>query len=118
LNATANTPGTFAYSPASGTVLQPGLQTLSVQFTPNDITDYKPASASVKLQVTGTSAVPCDLQQNGNIDVADVQTIVNQALGAASAANDLNGGGTVNVVDVQIEINATLNLGCITGMQP
>jgi len=118
LNATANTPGKFAYTPPIGTVLQPGLQTLSVQFTPNDITDYQPASASVKLQVTGTPAVPCDLQQNGNIGIADVQTIINQALGAASAANDLNGGGTVNVVDVQIEINAALNLGCITGIQP
>lgn len=37
LNATANVPGTFAYSPAAGTVLNPGAgQTLSVTFTPTE----------------------------------------------------------------------------------
>src|SRR5439155_24491505 len=41
LNATATTPGTFVYTPASGTVLNAGAnQTLSVAFTPNDATDY------------------------------------------------------------------------------
>src|SRR4029077_4152435 len=37
LNATANTPGTFAYTPIVGTVLNAGAaQTLSVTFTPTD----------------------------------------------------------------------------------
>ena len=36
LNATANVPGTFVYSPAAGTVLESGNRTLSVTFTPND----------------------------------------------------------------------------------
>ena len=41
LDATASVPGTFAYSPAAGTVLQAGSgQTLSVTFTPTDTTDY------------------------------------------------------------------------------
>ncbi len=51
LNATANVPGTFVYSPAAGTVLGAGTQTLSVTFTPTDATDYAPASASVMLVV-------------------------------------------------------------------
>ena len=34
LDATANVAGTFAYSPAAGTVLKAGTQTLSVTFTP------------------------------------------------------------------------------------
>ncbi len=51
LNATANVPGTFAYTPAAGTVLVAGPQTLSVTFTPNDTTDYVPTSATVQLQV-------------------------------------------------------------------
>ncbi len=52
LNATANVAGTFIYSPAAGTVLGAGTQTLSTTFTPTDTTDYGPASASVMLVVT------------------------------------------------------------------
>jgi len=52
LNATANTPGTFAYSPPAGTVLGVGSQILSVTFTPTDSTDYTTAASSVTLTVT------------------------------------------------------------------
>jgi hypothetical protein len=51
LNATANVPGTFVYSPAAGTVLGAGTQTLSTTFTPTDTADYGTASASVMLVV-------------------------------------------------------------------
>ena len=51
LNATASVPGTFVYTPASGALLTVGTQTLSVQFTPTDATDYTIASDSVQLQV-------------------------------------------------------------------
>jgi hypothetical protein len=51
LNATASVAGSLAYSPAAGTVLTAGSQTLSVLFTPTDTTDYTTASASVSLQV-------------------------------------------------------------------
>jgi O-glycosyl hydrolase len=49
--------GTFAYSPAAGTVLQAGSQTLSVTFTPADTTDYNSASGSVQLTVDQASPV-------------------------------------------------------------
>ncbi len=52
LNATANTPGTFAYSPPAGTVFGVGTQTLSVTFTPTDGTDYTTVTSSVTLTVT------------------------------------------------------------------
>lgn len=52
LSATANVPGTFAYSPAAGTVLTAGTQTLLVTFTPTDSTDYSTATSSVSLMVT------------------------------------------------------------------
>jgi len=51
LNATASTPGTFAYTPAAGTVLAAGAHTLSVTFTPTDTSDYTTASATVNLTV-------------------------------------------------------------------
>lgn len=52
LNATANVPGTFSYSPTAGTVLTAGTQTLTVTFTPTDTTDYTTATASVLLVVS------------------------------------------------------------------
>lgn len=51
LNATANMPGTFVYSPAAGTVLAAGSQTLMATFTPTDATDYATATANVTLTV-------------------------------------------------------------------
>jgi len=51
LNATANIPGTFAYTPAASTVLNAGSQTLSVKFTPTDYTDFAPQTQTVQLQV-------------------------------------------------------------------
>jgi serine/threonine protein phosphatase PrpC len=52
LNATASLPGTFAYSPAAGETLAPGVHTLSVTFTPADRVNYAQAHASVSLTVT------------------------------------------------------------------
>jgi hypothetical protein len=52
LNAIANAPGTFSYSPAAGAVLNAGPQTLSVTFTPDDAANYNGASANVSLTVT------------------------------------------------------------------
>ncbi len=44
--------GSFAYTPAAGTVLAPGAgQTLSVTFTPTDTTDYNTASATATINV-------------------------------------------------------------------
>lgn len=43
--------GTYVYSPAAGTILQQGTQTLYVTFTPTDSADYTTASASVNIYV-------------------------------------------------------------------
>lgn len=51
LDATSPVGGTFAYSPASGTVLAAGSQTLSTTFTPTNTSDYNSNSASVTLTV-------------------------------------------------------------------
>src|SRR6202020_1578519 len=51
LKATANVAGTFAYTPAAGTVLKAGTQTLSAVFTPTDTKTYSAATASVQLKV-------------------------------------------------------------------
>lgn len=42
----------------------------------------------------------------------DAQQMINEALGVIAAGNDLNQDGVVNVVDLQIVINAALGFGC------
>jgi hypothetical protein len=54
LDATANVAGTFVYSPAAGTVLAAGPQTLSVTFTPTN-TNYATVTSSVSLTVNKAS---------------------------------------------------------------
>ncbi len=51
LNAVADTPGTFVYTPGEGTFLSPGTQTLSVKFTPSDMTHYKVTTATAQIIV-------------------------------------------------------------------
>ena len=51
LDASTKVAGTFAYSPASGTVLNAGMQTLTATFTPTDAVDYATATAMVMLTV-------------------------------------------------------------------
>jgi Flp pilus assembly CpaE family ATPase len=53
LNATSLIPGTFAYTPAGGTVIAAGTHILSVTFTPTDSADYTTAQGSVSLVVEG-----------------------------------------------------------------
>jgi hypothetical protein len=55
LDANSATPGTFAYSPALGTVLPAGTQTLSVLFTPSDTIDYKSVTATATVTVTAAT---------------------------------------------------------------
>jgi Bacterial Ig-like domain (group 3)/FG-GAP-like repeat len=51
-NASGNTvPGTYAYTPAAGTILNPGMQALKVIFTPADTNAYTTATKSVSLTV-------------------------------------------------------------------
>jgi sugar lactone lactonase YvrE len=52
LNASADVPGSFSYSPPLGTVLNVGMgQPLSVTFTPTDSANYTPVSKTVTIDV-------------------------------------------------------------------
>ncbi len=57
LNAAASVPGTLIYTPAAGVVLTAaGNQTLSVNFTPIDTSNYNVASATVRINVLKAAA--------------------------------------------------------------
>jgi hypothetical protein len=72
LNATTSVPGSFTYTPASGTVLNAGNgQILHVAFTPSDTTNYNSASKDVTINVLQrTLTVTADPQTKtyGNAD--------------------------------------------------
>ncbi len=51
LNATANTPGAFTYTPVSGTVLGKGAHNLHADFAPTDTANYDNTSKDVTLNV-------------------------------------------------------------------
>ena len=58
LNATANVPGTFVYTPGAGTVLNAGAnQLLTTSFTPADTANYNGASATTTLTVNKANAL-------------------------------------------------------------
>jgi PKD repeat protein len=53
LNANASVPGSFFYTPPSGTILSAGTHTLHVDYTPNDAVNYTNATADVTINVSG-----------------------------------------------------------------
>ena len=57
LDAASPLPGSFSYSPAAGTVLGVGQQTLTATFTPTDTTDYTTGTATVALTVVPANPV-------------------------------------------------------------
>src|SRR5262249_43300507 len=118
LNATANVPGTFAYTPAAGTALAPGQhQSLGVVFTPPDTTDYNVTGATGFLNVNdGAAAKRAFLQQpsgtsSGTAISPAVRVAVEDAAGSvlptdtSTVTLTLSGGGTFtgggNTVSVQ-----------------
>jgi Bacterial Ig-like domain (group 2) len=96
LNATANVSGTFAYSPAAGTVLKAGSHTLSVTFTPAGTTTYSAASAMVLLMVT--KAIP----------LVTWNRLANIAQGAALGAAQLDAAANVQGVFSYNPISGTV----------
>jgi Concanavalin A-like lectin/glucanases superfamily/Bacterial Ig-like domain (group 3)/MBG domain (YGX type) len=61
LNATANVPGTFVYSPSGGVVLGAGSHVLSVTFTPADAANYVGSSSTRTVSV---AAAPLAIAAN------------------------------------------------------
>ncbi len=107
LDAAASVPGTFAYDPPAGTILDAGSRTLGVAFTPTDTANYTGASATVPITVdpagstvtvscpasriyTGSPITPCTAAATGAamapVDVSVALAYAdNVAVGTATA---------------------------------
>ncbi len=99
LDATANVPGAFTYTPPSGTVLPVGNgQTLSVLFTPMDATDYNTQTATVSINVTAPSVAALTIAKSHSASFTAGATgtymiVVGNTTGAGPTS------GTVTVTD-------------------
>jgi glucuronoarabinoxylan endo-1,4-beta-xylanase len=115
LDATANVPGSFSYSPAAGTVLNTaGTNTLSTTFSPTDTTDYTTAGATVSLLViptAGTAVVDFGTTEQ-TIRGFGGSTAWMSALSSA-AANALfgTGSGQVGLSILRVRIDPTSTTG-------
>jgi YVTN family beta-propeller protein len=81
-------PGSFVYSPATGTILNAGMQTLFVTFTPSDTTDYATATTTVTLAVN--RALPTVSAWPTASAIASGQTLASSTLSGGSATNPNN----------------------------
>jgi hypothetical protein len=104
LNATSGgIAGTFAYTPAAGTVLPAGTQTLSVTFTPTDSSDYSTQTATVTLVVNKAplSVTPNNASKTyGTVNPAFTGSIVGLVNGDTITATYASGATTSTVVGV------------------
>jgi parallel beta-helix repeat protein len=119
LDATSSVPGTFAYTPAAGAVLNAGSgQILSVTFTPTDNVDYSTVSVSVTINVakalptislSGTGDNPSNATQSLSFTatlsggVPDGETVI---LEDASNGNKVVASGTVSNGSVAFSVPA------------
>jgi len=86
-NVRASVPGTFGFTPAKGTVLTTGTQTLEAIFTPEDTGNYDTARASVSLLVTALAHMEAPTppsNERGRDEVTKVAYSPNRAPGGDS----------------------------------
>ena len=89
LNATASVPGSFAYTPAAGTVLSVGGHSLKVDFTPTDTTNYTLASATVSITVNQAVNLPpvANAGTDRTVTLTYGQTTIKIALDGSSSSD-------------------------------
>ncbi|MDD3141038.1 MAG: 6-bladed beta-propeller [Lachnospiraceae bacterium] len=94
LSASASVPGTFVYTPISGTILDIGTQTLHVDFVPTDTAKYNTASADVQINVlplplktpTITWRNPADIVIGTVLSSTQLNAVVTDPVSGASVA--------------------------------
>src|ERR1700731_1924555 len=105
LNATANYPGAFTYSPAPGTVLAAGTHTLTANFTPSDSSRVAAATANNSITVnkatpTVTWATPAAISVGTTLGSAQLDATASVAGTFAyspAAGTVMNMGGTTTL---------------------
>jgi hypothetical protein len=102
LDAKSTVAGTFLYTPAVGTVLAAGQQTLSVVFTPTDGADYIPTTATVTLTVVPQNLAISVTPSPNPAFVSNAVTITATIPSPAGAPT-----GTVSFYDGEIQLGSS-----------
>ncbi len=119
LNAKANVPGTFVYSPSSGTLESvAGNPTLSTTFTPADTTDYNSASSTVVLTVNALPPITPTVAVTpsaSSVTTAQALTLTIAVSGGGSnpiptGSVTLTGGGYSSAATTLSSGSATINI--------
>src|SRR5262249_5966433 len=117
LDATANVPGTFVYSPTNGTVLNVGTNTLTVVFTPTDLVNYNTSTNTASqvvlpapLSVTANNAGRAYGQTNPVFTGSLIGVVNSDNITAtyASAATTNSPAGTYPIVPTLVDPNNRL----------
>jgi hypothetical protein len=89
--------GTFVYTPATGAVLGAGSPTLSVTFTPTDMTDYNTNVATVQLTVNKASPSVTVTPSASSITTAQALSVTVAVSGTATGSVTLTSGSYASV---------------------
>lgn len=115
LDASATVAGSFAYTPAAGTLLGAGAQTLSITFTPTDTTDYTTATATVTLTVNKATPALTVTPSASSITTAQALTVTVAVSDGSSnqtptGSVTLTGGGYTSAAATLTSGSATINI--------
>jgi hypothetical protein len=118
LNATANVPGSFVYSPAAGAVLNAGPQVLSAIFSPTDTADYSTAKDYVQLTVntapTSTSVASSLNPSPLNASVTFTATVTSSGGTPSGTVTFLDGTTTLGTGSLNSGGTATYSTSALT----
>lgn len=81
------------------------------QYVRHRASEARPADAVLDIGAFEYAGAPgCDINGDGTVTVADVQSLVGIVLGSTSGSGDLNRDGLTNVLDVQLLVNTVLGV--------
>jgi large repetitive protein len=112
LDASSTVAGTFAYSPAVGSVLNAGAQTLTVNFTPTNTTDYTSSTDSVVLTV---NPAPSFTLSASPTSLSIAQGASGTATITLTPKNGFSGNATLTATGLPSGAAASLSTNPITG---
>jgi hypothetical protein len=112
LNASANVPGSFVYTPAAGVVPPVGNgETLAVTFTPTDLSSFFPVTTHQTINVLATGGTPAKLvltqtlaRGAGNAVVVTLTTVNSGATAAQNVVLTAAKIGTVSGTPIPLTI--------------
>lgn len=111
LNATASVAGTFTYTPAAGTVLNAGTQTLSVDFTPSDAVNYNSVNGTTVTIVVNQATATLSLSNLNQVydGLGKTVTVTSNPVGLGTISITYNGSILAPVNAGSYAIVATLS---------